>query len=178
MPGDLKDELRKALRTCDRAVRLQAECQDAAPMASTLTMAYAAWTRLYIAHAGDSRCYLLREGDLVQLTRDQTLAQEFVDKGELTEAEAKDSRWSNVLTSVIGGEEGELQVQVKRLELADNDLVLLGTDGLHDAISDDKIRDILMSESSVEESTQRLLGAARSADDRNDATAVVARFRL
>lgn len=177
IPSDLKDELREALRTCDRVLQSQAGRSEGVPMASTLTVAYAAWSRLYVAHAGDSRCYLLRGTELVRVTRDQTMAQVLVDKGTLSEAQARDSQWSRVLTSVIGGEEADLQVQVKRLELTVSDLVLLSSDGLHGAISDDQIRGILLQGTSVEETTCSLVRAAQDANGRDDVTAVLARFQ-
>src|SRR6266545_3514564 len=72
-------------------------------MATTLTAAIGVWPHLYILQVGDSRCYRLRDGQLEQLTRDQTVAQDLVDSGILPPARAQWSPLAHVLSSSIGG---------------------------------------------------------------------------
>ena len=72
-------------------------------MGTTLTMAYTVRGELFVAHAGDSRAYLLRDGQLDQLTRDHTYAQMLLDAGELAPEAAEARRSGNVVTNVVGG---------------------------------------------------------------------------
>src|SRR5262249_60548332 len=72
-------------------------------MATTLTLWIGVWPRAYLLQVGDSRCYVLRNGELTQISRDQTLAQDLIDQGVFTRADAEHSRFANVLASAIGG---------------------------------------------------------------------------
>src|SRR6185436_12499077 len=101
---DFLESLKSALENCQSDILADA---DTAPerrgMGTTLTMAYLIWPRLYVVHAGDSRSYLMRGGQLKQITHDHTMAQQLVLEGALDQAEAASSRWSNVLYKVVGG---------------------------------------------------------------------------
>src|SRR6187549_2459209 len=76
---------------------------DRVGMATTLTLWIGIWPRGYLLQVGDSRCYLLRRGVLTQVSRDQTMAQELIDQGVLTRADAANSRFAHMLSSSIGG---------------------------------------------------------------------------
>ena len=106
--GRREDFRRRRCRTrpCRRTQRV-VERAKADPggrnMATTLTLFLGVWPRAYLLQIGDSRCYLMRDGVLTQITRDQTMAQELVDQGVLTRADAPRTRWAHVLSSAIGG---------------------------------------------------------------------------
>src|SRR3954454_1776638 len=110
-------------------------------MATTLTLWLGVWPRAYLLQVGDSRCYLLREGELTQLSRDQTMAQELVDAGVMARAEAGRTRWAHTLSSAIGGR--QTAPIVTRLEQEWGNVGLLCSDGLTRHVSDDRIRDRL-----------------------------------
>lgn len=76
--------------------------QSVSGMGTTLTMTYAVWPNLYVLHAGDSRCYLIRDGHVEQLTNDHTMARRLVEAGGMHPKDAVKSRWSNVLWNVLG----------------------------------------------------------------------------
>src|SRR5215216_4410239 len=76
-------------------------------MATTLTLYLGVWPRAYLLQVGDSRCYLLQQGELTQITRDQTMAQELIDLGVATRADVSDSRLAHTLSSAIGGRQTE-----------------------------------------------------------------------
>ncbi|MFG0263686.1 MAG: PP2C family protein-serine/threonine phosphatase [Rhodopirellula sp. JB055] len=100
-------------------------------MGTTLTLAYVVWPRMYVVHAGDSRCYLIRTGKCKQLTTDHTLAKQLVDAGGMKPEDEAGSRWSNVLWNVLGGHgHNDLIAEVHRVELEENDTVILCSDGL------------------------------------------------
>jgi protein phosphatase len=126
-------------------------------MATTLTLILGVWPRLYLLQVGDSRYYLFRDGELAQISRDQTLAQEMIDMGVLKRHEAK-SRWSNILSSAIGGPHTHPVVTA-----VENDwgrVHLLCSDGLTKHVSDDRIAERLRTMESARQVCQDLLNDA------------------
>jgi protein phosphatase len=120
------------------------ECSEADPrlrgMGSTLTSAYLMPPHVVIAHIGDSRAYLYRGGQLNQITRDQTIAQDMVDAGAALE-DVK--RFGNLLTSSLSGDTDHVQAEVIHVELQTEDRLLLCTDGLSDMVDDTTIANVL-----------------------------------
>src|SRR5450432_510228 len=80
------------------------EVVDGRTMATTLTLWMGVWPYCYLLQVGDSRYYLYREGELTQVSRDQTIAQDLLDQGVFTRAMAARSQYSNILSSAIGGD--------------------------------------------------------------------------
>lgn len=107
-------------------------------MATTMTVGIAVWPWLYVLQVGDSRCYFYFEGKLRQVTRDQTLAQDLVDRGALPKELAPGSPFSHVLASAIGGKEAHPVVSCINLKQAGS-IVLLCSDGLTKHVSDEEI---------------------------------------
>ncbi|MEM9589141.1 MAG: protein phosphatase 2C domain-containing protein, partial [Planctomycetota bacterium] len=128
------DGLRGLLRSAHRRI-LNASDHNSAlrGMGTTMTMAYVVWPKLWVVHAGDSRCYLVRNGKADQLTTDHTLARRLVEQGGMPPEEEAKSRWSNVLWNVLGGsgEGGELLAEVQRGDLLPGDTIVLCSDGLY-----------------------------------------------
>lgn len=109
-------------------------------MGTTLTMAYVSWPNLYVVHAGDSRCYLMRNGEANQITTDHTLAHQLVEAGGLKPEEEASSRWSNVLWNVLGGQsERKLLAEVHKVALQPDDAILLCSDGLYRYLDQDEL---------------------------------------
>jgi protein phosphatase len=143
---------------------------------TTLTMLVAMWPRLFLVHVGDSRAYRLREGELTQLTTDQTMAQAMVDSGEWTRATADASPLRHVLVSALGSSQVDPQVQALALER--NDVLLLCTDGLTKHVSDAEIRDHLLRGASSEAACQSLIDLALSRGGEDNVTVVLGQARL
>jgi PPM family protein phosphatase len=142
-------------------------------MATTLTLWIGVWPRAYLLQVGDSRCYVLRDGELTQISRDQTLAQDLIDQGVFTRADAEHSKWSNVLASAIGGPEAA--PIVTRLEQRWGDIGLMCSDGLTKHVPDDRIRERLLSMTSARQACETLLGDALDAGGTDNITIVVGR---
>jgi PPM family protein phosphatase len=175
---DFKDELRAAVEECQKRVEVAASADARREdMGTTLTMAYLLWPRLYVVHAGDSRCYLMRGDRLEQVTKDHTLAQQLVDRGALAPREAEESRWSHVLWNCIGGGSHDVSVDVYKATLHFGDTLLLCTDGLTGQVSDAAIRDVLRRCGTAEEACRHLVSRAKKAGGPDNITAVVAYFR-
>jgi serine/threonine protein phosphatase PrpC len=176
--ADLHEELKGALEECQNRVEAAAAtAAERRKMGTTLTMAYLLWPRLYVVHAGDSRCYLLRQGRLEQVTTDHTVAQQLVERGALAPEEVEDSRWSHVLWNCIGGGSHELNPDVYQLTLQVGDSLLLCTDGLTKALADEQLREVLGRRTGAEQTCRELIGLANGRGGTDNVTAVVAHFR-
>jgi serine/threonine protein phosphatase PrpC len=147
-------------------------------MGTTMTLAYSLGPDLFITHIGDSRAYLFREGRLEQLTRDQTLVQEMADMGAISQEEAATHRLRNVLIGVLGGNNSNVPVQVRRTKLTDGDRLLLCTDGLTDLVNHATITDLLARLPSSQEACQALLDEALDRGGKDNVTVVLARYRM
>jgi serine/threonine protein phosphatase PrpC len=162
-----------ALRVHGDVLRQAEENPELAGMATTLTLWIGAWPRAYLLQVGDSRCYVLREGELTQVSRDQTMAQELVDSGALKPTEAMRSRWANVLSSSIGGP--QTAPIVHRLTQFWGQVGLLCSDGLTKHVPNDRIRDRLRSMTSARQVCQDLVDDALDAGGTDNITVVVGR---
>lgn len=170
-------EFQAALRQADLRVSVEAdEHPEMSGMGTTLTMAYALNAELYVVHVGDSRCYVLRKGELRQLTQDHTVVGELIRQGQLTPDAATRHRLRHMITNVVGGGKPGVHVEVQKLEIEPDDVVLLCTDGLTQILPDDRIADILRAETSPEEACTRLVAAANKAGAKDNVTVIVARF--
>lgn len=158
------------------AVRDKARLDRAARMATTLTLAVAVFPWLYVTQVGDSRCYRYWDGELTQLTRDQTIAQGLVDDGVLPADRMAQSPFSHVLASAIGGDEAV--PVVTRMEIPRGCVLLLATDGLTKHVSNDEIRDHAAAMTSAEQLCGTLLGLALERGGSDNVTLIVARAPL
>ncbi|MEQ9407422.1 MAG: protein phosphatase 2C domain-containing protein [Fuerstiella sp.] len=147
-----------------------------AGMGTTMTMAYIVWPQVYLVHAGDSRAYLCRNGELVRLTRDQTFAQALADAGVLEPEQIATSPLNHVLSSLVGCDPTQLDPQVYRTELLLGDTLLLCTDGLTRQLTDQQIADVLTTHPEARQSCRQLIDMANTAGGSDNTTVIVARF--
>jgi protein phosphatase len=174
-PG-LLEELRHSVEKSHEVVLAEAEREHGhRGMATTLTMVMARWPRAYLVHVGDSRCYRLRAGKLELLTRDQTLAQALVDAGALAPERKEESALKHVLWSAVGGSEAKIEVSAEDLKW--DDVMLLCSDGLTKHVTDEEIREALLTDDSAPAICQRLVSLANDRGGSDNVTVVVARLR-
>jgi protein phosphatase len=147
-----------------------------AGMGTTLTLAFVTGRVLFVVHAGDSRCYLCRRGQLRQLTADHTVVGEMARRGEITSEEARHHPYRNVVTNVLGGGEAGVQVDVQRADLESGDVVLLCSDGLTEMLDDGRIATVLAAEADPWSACERLVAEANAAGGKDNVTVIVARF--
>jgi protein phosphatase len=174
---DMVGDLEAALKRCQESIEQAAAGSGRPEMGTTLTMAYITWPRLYVVHAGDSRCYLRRGGRLEQITRDQTMAQRLIEAGAMSPAQAQESRWSHVLWSCLGGGTRQLQPEAYKTTLQMGDTLLLCSDGLTGALTDRLILDVLRQDLPARQTCEQLVRAANDAGGKDNITVVVAHFR-
>ena len=143
-------------------------------MGTTLTAAVITGRALTIGHVGDSRAYLLRDGELQQLTQDHSWVAEQVAGGVLTPAEAEVHPWRNILTRAIGVEPG-VQVDGMTVEVTKGDLLLVCSDGVHALVRDDEISGLLAG-GGPQSSSREIVDLANAKGGIDNITVVVARI--
>ncbi|MGQ0639688.1 MAG: PP2C family protein-serine/threonine phosphatase [Gemmatimonadaceae bacterium] len=169
------EALRLGAEACHSAVVKRASAQpELRGMATTLTLGLGVWPSLFLLQIGDSRAYQLRDGQLVRLTKDQTVAQDLVDTGVLKPADLARSPLSHVLSSAIGA---ETRPVVTRVGVSRTGTTLLCTDGLTKHVSDERIRDRLMSIRSSDEVCRVLIDDALAAGGTDNITVICGRVR-
>ncbi len=142
---------------------------------TTLTAALIIGQELFLAHVGDSRAYLLANGQLELLTRDHSLVQRLVDTGQLTDQEAQEYQYRNVLLRALG-QEDDLIVDTRIVPLSSHGRVLLCSDGLCGQISHQDLHTILDQRLPPAPVTEDLIAAALAAGGPDNITAVVVDF--
>lgn len=168
------DALQEAAWLCHASVVAEAEADpDHRGMATTLTMWIGVWPRAYLLQVGDSRFYIFRDGQLTQISRDQTMAQELVDQGVLTMSGAFNTRWANVLSSSIGGQ--QTAPLVTRMDQDWDNIALLCSDGLTKHVTDEQIADRLRSWTTAKEVCETLLQDALDAGGTDNITIIAGR---
>jgi protein phosphatase len=145
-------------------------------IATTLVACALRYDRATVAHVGDSRCYLIRHGRHRLLTRDHTVVNEQIKLGIFTEREARNSIARNVLSRSIGN---DLFVapEISQHNVRPGDLLLLCSDGLHGAVSDDKIVRIATSGASLNEAAQELIAIANKSDGGDNVSVQLIRIK-
>ncbi len=170
------ESLTRAALEAHAAVRERAAREPEAKMATTLTLAVAVFPWMYVTQVGDSRCYLYWNGELTQVTRDQTIAQGLVDQGILPADRARQSPFSHVLSSAIGSDEA-LPV-VSRVDIPRGCVILLATDGLTKHVSDAEIKEQIGKMESSEQLCRQLLEMALERGGSDNITLIAARAPL
>jgi protein phosphatase len=173
--GDLVTVLRDGVARCEAKIQAYQQADpERGRMGTTLTLAWVLWPNLYVVHAGDSRCYLLRKGELKQLTKDHTVAQLMADQGTATPRDSE--QYGHVLWNAVGADAATpVKPQVGKHELQFGDYLLLCSDGLHGMVNEERIRQLLLAPSSAPEAAQQLVQAALDGGGEDNVTVVVAR---
>lgn len=168
--------LRESLERLDRTLIEEAQRNpNLTGMGTTLTAASSVGLDLLLLQVGDSRAYLFRDGQLTQLTRDQTLAQEMIDDGVLNPETAKKHHSRHMLTNAIGGMPG-VHGEFLKIRLAFGDRLLLSTDGMHDLVGDQRIAEILATQAEPKPACTDLVAAALEQGGRDNITVIVVNY--
>ncbi len=177
--GDrLEDTLRAAAQEANsRIYETQRKRAEFAGMGSTLTILSFRDKMYYIAHVGDSRAYLLREGNLDQLTRDHSLVWHLFESGVLHKEELSAHPQKNLITRSIGPHP-QVEVDLEQGEAREGDIYLLCSDGLTDVLSDEHIRDVLSdNQGSAQQLGEALVNAANQGGGPDNITVVVVKLQ-
>ena len=175
-PGPIDALLEKAALRANREVWEAAHVPGRENMGATLTAVFIHDATAYIAEVGDSRAYLVRNGHIKQVTKDQSYVQLMVDSGAMSPAEARKSELSSVILQAMGLKES-VQIAIGRLALCQGDCFVLCSDGLSSLVSADEIRETVLRAGPLDVVCGKLveLAVERGGDD--NITVIVAGVR-
>jgi protein phosphatase len=170
------ERLRQSIRAANEAIfgRTLAE-HDKRGMGTTVTVLALLPNRYLIGQVGDSRAYLLRDGELLQLTKDHSYVQEQVDAGLLTPDQARVHPYSNVITRCVGAGM-DVTPDIYFGNLQNGDLVLLASDGLTGMLEDEQLLKIMLSEGGPQKWVDRMISEANRRGGLDNITAIVVRI--
>lgn len=176
---DISDQLKRIAANCQqRLITSAREHPNERGMATTITLGIVIWPKLYVMHIGDSRCYVLRDGELMRLTRDHTLGQLYAEFAEEKRSEKKAASRgaSHVLWNVVSSDgEAPPVPDIVTKELRTGDQIVLCTDGLTGHIADVEIAKIVADSASVNEACDKLVTEANSRGGSDNITVVLSR---
>jgi protein phosphatase len=174
--SERSNRLASAVRLANRAIfRSAAQNPGQCGMGATIVAGWLDGARLSLAHVGDSRAYLFRNGSLEQLTADHSLVAEHVRRGVITAQEAEGSHLQNVLIRALGTSE-HVQVDSHEHLLLEGDVVLLCSDGLTHMVKDADIAAALESLTPAQAAAERLVELANKNGGRDNVTVIVVRI--
>jgi serine/threonine protein phosphatase PrpC len=166
------------IQLANRHVRRQASQEPQSEgMGTTVAAVLVSDSRAVVANVGDSRVYLFRNGELKQLTVDDTWINSMAEQGLLNSAEAQNHPMRNVLMQAAGSKD-QVQVHIHEHEMQCSDLFLLTSDGLHGVIGDDAIRTILSARLGLQPTAHRLLDAAKKSGAPDNVSIVLLSYNL
>jgi len=168
----IHEQLEQGVRIANKNVKAASRIRSRHDMGATLTAVLVHGGEAYVAEVGDSRAYLLRNGRLRQITRDQSLVQMLIDRGMLTAEEARRSPQRSIILQAVGLGD-DVRVAIARLDLRWGDRLLLCSDGVSGAVSDDELRSILEG-SDPRAACETMIALANARGGHDNQTAIVA----
>ena len=142
-----------------------------AGMGTTVTAAILSGPNAFVAHVGDSRCYLARRGHIYQVSEDHSLVNEQLKAGAITADEARHSRFKNIITRSVGFE-ADVTVDMMGLEVEAGDRLVLCCDGLSNLVEDDEILD-LVTRATLDDAPGELIALANQRGGDDNITVIV-----
>src|SRR2546421_5471528 len=163
----------ESLKTANRAIHERTMIEvDKQGMGTTVSVLIIAGHRYLIGQVGDSRVYLLRDGALIQLTKDHSYVQEQVDAGFLTPEQARYHPYSNVITRCVGAGQ-DVEPDIYRGEVRVGDLYLVASDGLTGMVDDRRLAQLLNSRAEPDRKVQALIAEANGRGGLDNITAII-----
>ena len=154
---EITELLKEAYKLADGKIKENA-VGEREGMGTTLTTALIKGDKCIIINCGDSRGYLIRDGDIIHRTKDHSFVQALIDSGQITEEKAMEHPMKNIITSALGLE--ELKIDTYLWDLREGDTLLLSSDGLHDYVKKEEILKVVSSYRDPREIVKRLLDIA------------------
>lgn len=179
--ADINHVIWTAVQKANEAIWQQAEKADGPGrgMGTTLTMAVVINDTVHIAHVGDSRLYLFREGQLEQLTRDHTMAAALAEVGQISEDEIADHPRQNILTRALGRKNSIVEAELMELPFLPGDTLLLCSDGLWKAFKGKKakLEEMLQGMKNMHHTCRQLLMEANELDGSDNISLIIVSAR-
>ncbi|HEY5585869.1 MAG TPA: Stp1/IreP family PP2C-type Ser/Thr phosphatase [Ruminiclostridium sp.] len=144
-------------------------------MGTTLIIAVLKNRKLFIGHVGDSRVYLVRENSIQKVTSDHSFIEELVKNGTITKDEAVNHPKKNMITRAVGYEL-DLEVDTYELDILENDVILLCTDGLTNMLTEEEILDIITNTQDLQVACDTLIQNANNKGGEDNITVIIGRI--
>lgn len=173
--ADIAASLRATIIQTDQYLKQESQKRYQSSIQTTVVCVVIRGQELYVAHAGDSRAYLMRSNELIRLTTDHSIVQTFVQEGKLTETEAQTHPDRNLITRSLGSDK-PVEPEISRYKIQADDMVLLCSDGLHGELLDDEIKTLLLSDSNLPMLCKKLTYQAKQAGGKDNISLIVTRI--
>ena len=168
-----KRDLVLMVERADHIIRREAKNNSSLEgMGTTVTGVLVGEGVAYWVHVGDSRLYVLHHQNMIQVTKDQNMAQFLIDEGEITEEEARTHPMRNLLEQCVGC--GDCKPDTGQLEIKPKDLLILCTDGLYREVNTETMTSLLTSQTEIKKKAKSLIQAALDAGGKDNITIVIA----
>lgn len=168
--------LKEAVEVANGRIHAHAKAHpEVRGMGTTTTAVGLLGDHVFLSQVGDSRAYLIRNGDAIQLTKDQSLMQRLVEAGELTEEEAAKSERRNIILQALGPD-ARVRVDLTHQEVRRGDILALCSDGLSGQVKKEEIAEIVTRERDLQVACDKLVALANARGGPDNITVVLARF--
>lgn len=144
-------------------------------MGTTITACLIEKDKVTAAQVGDSRLYLIRDGMIIQITKDHSLVEMLIENGSITKEDAKHHPQKNVITRAIGTDK-EVSADIYEFSICEGDIILLCSDGLVNMVEDEKILSVITRTKSFEETADKLVAEAENAGGSDNITVILIKF--
>ena len=173
IPENAEPMLKEAVAKANGVVFSQSlKNEEYKGMGSTIVVFWVRENKASVCHVGDSRLYLFRNGILSQVTKDHSVVQELIDRGEIEENEAVGHPLKNVITKAVGVPE-KTEGDIDNIELLPDDIILICSDGLSSYVSEENIAETLSLYGTTEECCDQLIGLANGVGGKDNVTVVL-----
>jgi PPM family protein phosphatase len=168
----VREVLREAVESaCGSIYRAAQGDPSLAGMGTTVTATLVAGANAFVAHVGDSRCYLVRRGHIYQVSEDHSLVNEQLKAGAITPDEARHSRFKNIITRSVGFE-ADVSVDLMGVEVEAGDRLVICCDGLSNLVEDDEILDVV-AKAPLDDAPAQLIALANERGGDDNITVIV-----
>ena len=174
--ANIKEALLQCVENVNLAIYKKASLDDElAGMGTTLVILYKDRDTAYIANVGDSRCYLVRDGNIKQITKDHSVVQELFDKGKIERKDMRTHPNKNMITRAVGTN-FSVKCDIYELSIEKNDGFILCSDGLSNMLEDEEILNAYMNSSDTEDCVDKLIKKANEAGGTDNITVIAAKL--
>lgn len=168
--------LREAVNAANSAIyRKAADDESFAGMGTTIVMVYLKDGMAYIANVGDSRCYLIRDGEITQITKDHSIVWELYEKGQISRSDMRTHPNKNIITRAVGTN-FKVECDIFELSVDEGDGFILCSDGLSNMLEDKEILKIFNEAPDTDTCVEELIGKANEAGGTDNITVVAAKL--
>ena len=165
--------LKQAVQQANRETWEASRAPGRAGMGATVTALYIGGAWAYMAEVGDSRAYVLRSGNLVQVTRDQSYVQLLIDRGAIAPEDAANAPFRNVILQAMGQKQ-DVQVALGKLDVRQRDCFVLCSDGLWQKVTPDEIASTILNARRLDEACDTLIALAKKRGGEDNITLILA----